>query len=113
MDISLFSYMYTLFLAFGCYSFLKPVAARELLLNILINLAKYTITGYGLFKEHIYKPYTKHVHPKLLRLLHIDDGINEIVVIKNGKTIHSFKTMELFVKNNPINKIFLTQLYAF
>ena len=102
MDISIFSYMYTLFLAFGCYSFLNPVAARQLLLNILINLAKYTITGYGLFKEHIYKPYTKHVHPKLLRLLHIDDGINEIVVIKNGKIIHSFKTMELFVKNNPI-----------
>jgi hypothetical protein len=42
------------------------------------------------------------MHPKLLRLLNIDDGINEIVVIKNGKTIHSFKTMELFVKNNPI-----------
>jgi hypothetical protein len=44
----------------------------------------------------------KRVHPKLLRLLNIDDGINEIVVIKNGKVIHSFKTMELFVKNNPI-----------
>jgi hypothetical protein len=42
------------------------------------------------------------MHPKLLRLLNIDDGINEIVVIKNGKVIHSFKTMELFVKNNPI-----------
>ena len=44
----------------------------------------------------------KHMHPKLLRLLNIDDGINEIIVIKNGKVIHSFKTMELFVKNNPI-----------
>jgi hypothetical protein len=44
----------------------------------------------------------KRVHPKLLRLLNIDDGINEIIVIKNGKVIHSFKTMELFVKNNPI-----------
>jgi hypothetical protein len=44
----------------------------------------------------------KSIHPKLLRLLNIDDGINEIVVIKNGNVIHSFKTMELFVKNNPI-----------
>jgi hypothetical protein len=44
----------------------------------------------------------KSIHPKLLRLFNIDDGINEIVVIKNGNVVHSFKTMELFVKNNPI-----------
>lgn len=102
MDISLFSYMYTLFLAFGCYSFLNPVAARMFMLNTLIRIAKYSITGYGLFKEYVYKPYVKHVHPKLLRLLHIDDGKNEVLVIKNNKVIHSFKTMEMFVKNNPI-----------
>jgi hypothetical protein len=102
MDISLFSYMYTLFLAFGCYSFLNPEAARMIMLNTLVSLAKYTITGYGIFKDHVYKPYVKYVHPKLLRLLHIDDGVNEVIVIKNGKVIHSFKTMELFVKNNPI-----------
>lgn len=102
MDVSLFSYMYTLFLAFGCYSILNPVSARIYALKTIVGLAKYTITGYGLFKEYVYKPYVKHIHPELLRLLHIDDGINEIVVIKNGKVIHSFKTMELFVKNNPI-----------
>ncbi len=102
MDISLFSYMYTLFLAFGCYSILNPASARLLAIKMIFNLAKYTITGYGFFKERIYRPYMKSIHPKLLRLLNIDDGINEIVVIKNGKVIHSFKTMELFVKNNPI-----------
>jgi len=102
MDISLFSYMYTLFLAFGCYSFLNPASARSFVLKTIICLAKYTITGYGFFKEYVYRPYVKYLHPKLLRLLHIDDGINEIVVIRNGKIIHSFKTMELFVKNNPI-----------
>jgi hypothetical protein len=102
MDVSLFSYMYTLFLAFGCYSILNPVSARIYALKTIVGLAKYTITGYGLFKEYVYKPYVKHIHPELLRLLHIDDGINEIVVIRNGKVIHSFKTMELFVKNNPI-----------
>lgn len=102
MDISIFSYMYTLFLAFGCYSVLNPVSARVFAIKTIFNLAKYTITGYGFFKERIYRPYMKHMHPKLLRLLNIDDGINEIVVIKNGKVIHSFKTMELFVKNNPI-----------
>ena len=102
MDISIFSYMYTLFLAFGCYSILNPVSARIFTIKTILNLAKYTITGYGFFKDRIYRPYMKHMHPKLLRLLNIDDGINEIVVIKNGKTIHSFKTMELFVKNNPI-----------
>lgn len=102
MDISIFSYMYTLFLAFGCYSILNPASARSYVLKTILRLAKYTITGYGLFKEHIYKPYVKHVHPKLLRILNIDDGINEIVIIRNGKVIHSFKTMELFVKNNPI-----------
>jgi hypothetical protein len=94
--------MYTLFLAFGCYSILNPVSARIYALKTIVGLAKYTITGYGLFKEYVYKPYVKHIHPELLRLLHIDDGINEIVVIRNGKVIHSFKTMELFVKNNPI-----------
>jgi hypothetical protein len=102
MDISIFSYMYTLFLAFGCYSILNPASARFLALKTIFNLAKFTITGYSFFKDRIYRPYMKHMHPKLLRLLNIDDGINEIVVIKNGKTIHSFKTMELFVKNNPI-----------
>lgn len=102
MDISIFSYMYTLFLAFGCYSILNPASARFLAIKTIFNLAKYTITGYGLFKEHIYRPYMKSIHPKLLRLLNIDDGINEIVVVKNGKVIHTFKTMELFVKNNPI-----------
>ena len=102
MDVSLFSYMYTLFLAFGCYSILNPASARFLAIKTIFNLAKYTITGYGFFKERIYRPYMKSIHPKLLRLLNIDDGINEIVVIKNGNVIHSFKTMELFVKNNPI-----------
>ncbi len=103
MDVSIFSYMYTLFLAFGCYSILNPASARSYALKTIVGLAKYTIIGYGIFKEHVYKPYVKHMHPKLLRLLNIDDGINEIVVIKNGKVIHSFKTMELFVKNNPIS----------
>jgi hypothetical protein len=102
MDVPLSSYMYTLFLAFGCYSFLNPASARRLMINTLLNLAKYSIVGYGLFKENVYKPYVKHVHPRLLRLLNIDDGINEIVVVKNGKVIHTFKTMEMFVKNNPI-----------
>lgn len=102
MDISIFSYMYTLFLAFGCYSILNPASARFLAVKTIFNLAKYTITGYGFFKERIYRPYMKSIHPKLLRLLNIDDGINEIVIIKDGKVIHSFKTMELFVKNNPI-----------
>jgi hypothetical protein len=102
MDISIFSYMYTLFLAFGCYSALNPVSARIFAIKTIFNLANYTITGYGFFKDRVYRPYMKRVHPKLLRLLNIDDGINEIVVIKNGKVIHSFKTMELFVKNNPI-----------
>ena len=102
MDISIFSYMYTLFLAFGCYSILNPASARVFAINTIFNLAKASITGYSFFKDRIYRPYMKHMHPKLLRLLNIDDGINEIVVIKNGKTIHSFKTMELFVKNNPI-----------
>ena len=102
MDISIFSYMYTLFLAFGCYSVLNPVSARIFAIKTIFNLANYTITGYGFFKDRVYRPYMKHMHPKLLRLLNIDDGINEIIVIKNGKVIHSFKTMELFVKNNPI-----------
>jgi hypothetical protein len=102
MDVSLFSYMYTLFLAFGCYYILNPVSARVFAVKTIFNIAKYTITGYGFFKERIYRPYMKSIHPKLLRLLNIDDGINEIIVIKNGNVIHSFKTMELFVKNNPI-----------
>jgi len=102
MDISIFSYMYTLFLAFGCYSALNPASARIFAINTIFNLANYSITGYSFFKDRVYRPYMKRVHPKLLRLLNIDDGINEIVVIKNGKVIHSFKTMELFVKNNPI-----------
>ena len=102
MDVSIFSYMYTLFLAFGCYSILNPVSARIFAIKTIFNLAKYTIIGYMVFNERVYRPYMKRIHPKLLRLLNIDDGINEIVVIKNGKVIHSFKTMELFVKNNPI-----------
>ena len=87
MDISIFSYMYTLFLAFGCYSILNPVSARIYTLKTIVGLANYSIIGYGLFKEHMYKPYMKYVYPNLLRLLQIDDGINEIVVVKNGKII--------------------------
>lgn len=102
MDVSIFSYMYTLFLAFGCYSALNPASARSFAIKTIFNLANYTITGYGFFKDRVYRPYMKRVHPNLLRLLNIDDGKNEIIVIKNGKVIHSFKTMELFVKNNPI-----------
>ena len=102
MDVSIFSYMYTIFLAFGCYSALNPASARSFAIKTIFNLANYTITGYGFFKDRVYRPYMKRVHPKLLRLLNIDDGINEIIVIKNGEVIHSFKTMELFVKNNPI-----------
>ena len=102
MDVSIFSYMYTLFLAFGCYSALNPVSARSFAIKTIFNLVNYSITGYSFFKDRVYRPYMKRVHPKLLRLLNIDDGINEIIVIKNGKVIHSFKTMELFVKNNPI-----------
>ena len=50
MDISIFSYMYTLFLAFGCYSILNPASARFLAVKTIFNLAKFTITGYGFFK---------------------------------------------------------------
>ena len=39
MDISIFSYMYTLFLAFGCYSILNPVSARIYTLKTIVGLA--------------------------------------------------------------------------
>ena len=39
MDISIFSYMYTLFLAFGCYSILSPVYARKLTMKTIVSLA--------------------------------------------------------------------------
>ena len=103
MDIPLHSYMYTLFLGIGCYSLLNPTFMRRMMVNIGFSIANALLGGFIIYNEHIYKPFNKYIYKPLVYILNIQEKEDEIMIIKDGVVIHSFKTMDDFIKQQPIN----------
>ena len=103
MDIPLHSYMYTLFLGIGCYSLLNPAFMRRMMVNIGFSIANALLGGFIIYNEHIYKPFNKYIYKPLVYILNIQEKEDEIMIIKDGVVIHSFKTMDEFIKQQPIN----------
>jgi hypothetical protein len=105
MDIPLHSYMYTLFLGIGCYSLLNPTFMRRMMVNVGFSFANMLLGGFIIYNEHIYKPFNKYIYKPLVYILNIQEKEDEIMIIKDGVVIHSFKTMDDFIKQQPINFI--------
>jgi len=105
MDIPLHSYMYTLFLGIGCYSLLNPTFMRRMMVNIGYSFANMFLSGFIIYNENIYKPFNKYIYKPLVYILNIQEKEDEIMIIKDGVVIHSFKTMDDFIKQQPINFI--------
>ncbi len=105
MDISFFAYLYTFLLGVGCFSFINPGFVMTSSFRLVFLFTKLMIAGYGAYGEYIYKPYKKYLHRPLMRLCNLNDGINEIKIVKNGVIIYEFKTMQDFIANNPIKFI--------
>ena len=105
MDIPLHSYMYTLFLGIGCYSLLNQDHMRRVMVNIGYSFANMLLSGFIIYNEHIYKPFNKYIYKPLSYILNIHEKEDEIMIIKDGVVIHSFHTMDDFIKQQPINFI--------
>lgn len=103
MDIPLSSYMYTLFLGIGCYTFLNPAFMQTLATNLGFSIAQMLLNGFIVYNEYIYKPFNKYIYKQLVYILNIQEHCDEIRIIKDGVLIYSFDTMDDFIKNNPIN----------
>ena len=105
MDIPLHSYMYTLFLGIGCYSFLNPTHFHTMMVNLGFWAAEMLLSGFIIYNENIYKPFNRYVYKPLVYILNIQENRDEIIIVKDGIIIHSFATMEDFIKQKPINFI--------
>lgn len=77
-----FAYMFKI----GINIFLKFLTIGMMINNIYIN--------------YIYKPYLKFIKPVIYYTFNIDDKKYEIIVVKNGKEIYKFKTMNEFKLSN-------------
>ena len=105
MDVPFYSYLYTLFLGVGCFSFLNPTAAYSMMVNLGFFMAQMLLNGYIIYNENIYRPFNRYIYKPISYILNIQEMRDEIMIIKDGVTIYSFNTMEDFIKNNPINFI--------
>lgn len=105
MDIPLHSYMYTLFLGIGCYSFLNPTHFHTMMVNLGFWAAEMLLSGFIIYNENIYKPFNRYIYKPLVYILNIQENRDEIIIVKDGIIIHSFATMEDFIKQKPINFI--------
>jgi len=105
MDIPLHSYMYTLFLGIGCYSFLNPAHFHTMMVNLGYCIAEMLLSGFIIYNENIYKPFNRYIYKPLVYILNIQENRDEIIIVKDGIIIHSFATMEDFIKQKPINFI--------
>ena len=103
MNIPLYSYMYTLFLGMGCYSFVNPTFMYSMMVNFAFSIAHMLFNGFTIYNEYIYTPFNKHIYKPLVYILNIQEQYDEIMIIKDGVVIYSFNTMADFIKNNPIN----------
>ena len=105
MDVSFFNYFSTISLTLMCYAFFNPKFVFELSMCLAYGVINTTITSYNIYNTYIYTPYRKHIKKRLMNILHIDDGLYEIEIVKNGHVVYRFKKMSDFVKNNPITFI--------
>ena len=113
MYIPFYSYLYTVFLGFGCYSFISPNFANIWSLQTAYTLGNAMFRGFMIcddyvyqpFIKYLYNPFNKNIYKPLARILSIDETRDEIWIIKDGVVIYSFKTMADFIKNNPIKFI--------
>ena len=105
MDIPLHSYMYTLFLGISCYSFLNPTHFHTMMVNLGFWMAQMLLSGFIMYNENVYKPFNRYIYKPIVYILNIQENRDEIVIVKDGIIIHSFATMEDFIKQKPINFI--------
>ena len=97
--------MYTLFLGIGCYSFLNPTHFHTMMVNLGYCIAEMLLSGFIIYNENIYKPFNRYIYKPLVYILNIQENQDEIIIVKDGIIIHSFATMEDFIKQKPINFI--------
>ena len=105
MDIPLHSYMYTLFLGIGCYSFLNPTHFHTMMVDLGFWMAQMLLSVFIMYNENIYKPFNRYVYKPLVYILNIQENRDEIIIVKDGIIIHSFATMDDFIRQKPINFI--------
>ena len=105
MNISFFNYFYTFSIGLMCYSFLNPSFIYDTSILMAYSFAKMMVNGYYLYTSYVHRPYIKYIHNPLMNILNIDNGIYEIVIVKNGNIIYQYKTMSDFIKNNTIKFI--------
>jgi hypothetical protein len=106
MDVTFFNYFSTFTLGLMCYSFFNPGFIYEMSIFMAYGFARGMVTGCDLFTTYVYKPYNKYIHKPLMDILNIDNGLYEIEIVRKGRVIHRFKTMDDFVKDNPIEFIY-------
>ena len=102
MDVSFLNYFSTISLSLMCYAFFNPKFVFELSMFLAYGIVNTTVTSYNIYNTYIYTPFKKHIKKPLMNILHIDDGLYEVEIVKNGCVIYRFKKMSDFVKNNPI-----------
>lgn len=73
MDIPLHSYMYTLFLGIGCYSFLNPTHFHTMMVNLGFWAAEMLLSGFIIYNENIYKPFNRYIYKPLVYILNIQE----------------------------------------
>lgn len=103
MNISFFQYFSTFSLMMMCYSFLNPNFFFNSLFYLTFSFANTFLSSYIFLNDYVYTPYKKYIRRPLYYILNITNKNDEIQIIKDGVTIYSFKTMNDFIKNNPIN----------
>ena len=102
MNISFFQYFSTFSLMLMCYSFINPNFIFNTCLYLAFKCANTFLTSYVFLNDYIYKPYKKYIRRPLYYILNISEKNDEIQIIKDGVIIYSFKTMNDFIKYNPI-----------
>lgn len=106
MDVSFFNYFSTVTLGLMCYTFINPGFMYNSSIFMAYTFARIMIAGTDFFSSYIYKPYHKYIYKPLFYILNIDNGLYEVEVVKKGKVLHRFKTMDDFIKHNPIEFVY-------
>lgn len=105
MNISYFQYFSTVSLMMMCYSFINPYFIKNTLMYLTFGFANTFLSSYIFINHYIYRPYKKYIQKPLYNILNISNNNDEVQIVKDGIIIYSFKTMNDFIKNNPIKFI--------
>ena len=103
MNISYFQYFSTFSLMLMCYSFINHNFIFNTCLYLAFTFANTFLSSYVFLNEYVYTPYKKYIRRPLYYILNISDKNDEIQIIKDGVIIYSFRTMNDFIKYNPIS----------